>query len=203
MNGQIAVFLDLQGTLGGEGLGDIRHFAFYPFAIPAIKLLNTANLLTVIITNQSHIAKGEFTYEYFKERMRALQQEVEDGGARLDAVYCCPHGEKDDCTCKKPKPGLVVTAQKELNLDLNSCYVVGDTGACEMVLAQSINSKGVLVRTGLGESSLVEYRHTWRDITPHFIAGNVLDAAKWIIADRAFNDSSGLSSRQCNTTYPY
>ena len=53
-----AVFLDLQGTLGGEGLGDIKHFTFFPSAIPAIKLLNDANLLAIVVTNQSHIAKG-------------------------------------------------------------------------------------------------------------------------------------------------
>lgn len=185
MYGRMAVFLDLQGTLGGEGLGDIRNFTFYPFAILAIKLLNEANLLAIIITNQSHISKGDFTYDYFHERMTALKNEVEDNGARLDAVYCCPHSEQDNCTCRKPEPGLVFAAQNDLDLDLGKCYVVGDTGAWDMVLAQSIGSKKILVRTGLGESSLAEYRHTWANITPDFIAGNVLDAVKWIIADRS------------------
>jgi histidinol-phosphate phosphatase family protein len=183
MNGRTAVFLDLQGTLGGEGLGDIRDFVFYPFTIPAIKLLNKANLLTVIITNQTHITAEKFTLQYFQDRMKALQQEAADGGAGIDAVYCCPQGQNDGCNCKKPKPGLVLQAQMELNLDLNGCYLVGDAGVWDMVLAHSLNIKGVLVRTGLGESSLGEYKNTWPDITPHYIAENVLDAAQWIISD--------------------
>jgi histidinol-phosphate phosphatase family protein len=179
-----AVFLDLQGTLGGEGLDDIRHFAFYKFAIPAIKLINKADLTAIIITNQSHIARGDFSYQYFQERMAALQDEVEKAGAKIDAVYCCPHRVEDDCECRKPKPGLVLAACKDLSLNVAKCYLVGDTGAWDMILAHSIGSKKILVRTGLGESSLTEYRHTWVNITPDFIAEDVLEAAKWIIADR-------------------
>jgi ribonucleotide monophosphatase NagD (HAD superfamily) len=76
----------------------------------------------------------------------------------------------------------VFEAQKDLDLDLGKSYVVGDTGAWDMVLAQSIGSKKILVRTGLGESSLAEYRHTWTNITPDFIARDVLEAVKWIVA---------------------
>ena len=91
MYGRAAVFLDVQGTLGGEGLGDIRDFTFYPPAIPAVKMLNEANLRAIVVTNQSRIAQGLFTYECFLERMESLKQELREGGARLDAVYCCPH----------------------------------------------------------------------------------------------------------------
>ncbi len=180
-----AVLLDLQGTLGGEGLDDIRHFAFFPFTIPAIRLFNDDGLLVVIITNQSHIAQGDFSYQYFLERMAGIKSEVEHAGAKIDAVYCCPHGTADNCECMKPKPGLVLAAKRDLTLDLSKCYFVGDTGAWDMALAQSIGSKKILVRTGLGESSLTEYRHTWANINPDYIAMDVLDAAKWIIADKA------------------
>ena len=184
MSERIAVFLDLQGTLGGEGFGDIRDFTFYPFAIPAIRLLNEAGLLAIVITGQSHIAKGYFSYEYFQERTGILKQEIEKRGARLDAVYCCPHDDEDNCICKKPKPGMILTAQKDFDLNLSTCYVVGDVGAFDMVLANLVNCKGVLVRTGLGESSLDEYRYTWADIKPHFVAEDVLHAVKWILTDR-------------------
>jgi D-glycero-D-manno-heptose 1,7-bisphosphate phosphatase len=116
--------------------------------------------------------------------MAALQDEVEKAGAKIAAVYCCPHRAKDDCECRKPKPGIVLAACKDLSLDIAKCYLLGDTGASDMILAHSIGSKKILVRTGLGESSLTEYRHTWVNITPDFIAADVLEAAKWIIADR-------------------
>jgi len=61
MAGRKAVFLDLQGTLGGDGLGDIREFSFFAFSAAAIKLLNETGLLVVVLTNQSHLAKGEFS----------------------------------------------------------------------------------------------------------------------------------------------
>jgi len=182
--GQAGVFLDLQGTLGGEGLDDIRNFTFFPFAIPAIKLINKDRLPVIIITNQSHIAGGHFSYQYFQERMTALRNEVKNAGASIDAVYCCPHRVEDGCQCMKPRPGLVLAACKDMSLDVARCYVVSDTGASDMILAHSVGCKKVLVKTGLGESSLAEYRYTWQGITPDFIANDVLDAAKWIVADR-------------------
>ena len=185
MTGRSAVFLDFQGTLGGLGLADIRDFTFYPFTIPAIKLLNEAGLLAIVITNQTHIAKGLFTYEYFQERMDILIEEVEKGGARLDAVYCCPHVGEDNCSCKKPKPGMVLDARRDLDLDLSTCYVVGDLAVSDIALANTVGCKGVLVRTGLGDSSLGQYRHTWADINPDFTAEDVLHAVKWILTHRA------------------
>lgn len=181
MSSRSTVFLDLQGTLGGEGLGDILDFSFYPFSIPAIKLLNEANLLVVVVTNQSHISKGHFTYADFERRVDELKQELAEHGAKLDAVYCCPHTTTDNCSCKKPLPGMVLQAQRDFGLDLTECYLVGDVGAWDMVLARSVGCKAILVRTGLGKGSLEEYRHLWGDIEPDFVAENILEAARWIV----------------------
>jgi D-glycero-D-manno-heptose 1,7-bisphosphate phosphatase len=177
-----AVFLDLQGTLGGEGLDDVLRFSFFPCAAPAIRLLNEAGLLAIVVTNQSHIARGDFTYAQFERRMDALRAELAEHGARLDAVYCCPHGKEDGCACRKPRPGMLLAAQRELGLDLARSYVVGDTGAWDMVMARAAGAGAILVRTGLGEGSLVEYRHTWADIEPDFVADDVLQAAEWVVA---------------------
>jgi D-glycero-D-manno-heptose 1,7-bisphosphate phosphatase len=136
-----AVFLDLQGTLGGEGLGDIKHFTFFPSAIPAIKLLNDANLLAIVVTNQSHIAKGFFTFEYFSERMEVLKNELYEGGARLDAVYCCPHETQDNCSCEKPKPGMLVAAPNSINACL-----ISDKRISSSCLRCRIPSTRVLLR---------------------------------------------------------
>ena len=176
-----AVFLDLQGTLGGEGFGDILDFAFFPSAIPAIRLLNEADLWAIVITNQSHISRGDFTYEEFEARVEELKRELAEHGARLDGVYCCPHTREDGCSCKKPLPGMVLQAQDDFDLDLSECYLVGDVGAWDMVLAHSVGCRAVLVRTGLGEGSLEEYRHLWADIELDFVAQDVLDAARWIV----------------------
>ncbi len=184
MNTRSAVFLDLQGTLGGEGLGDIQDFEFYPSAIPAIRLLNQSGLFAIVVTNQSHIAKGVFTYEQYEQRVAELKQELSRSGVSLDAIYCCPHDHADVCTCRKPKLGLLHEAQRDFGMELKECYVVGDWGSVDMLMAQAAGCKGLLVRTGVGESSLQEYRHTWVGVEPDLIAADVLEAVEWIVQDR-------------------
>ena len=182
MSGRKAVFMDLQGTLGGDGLGDILDFTFFPFAVLAIKLLNDADLLTIAITNQTHILRGDFTYDEFEARIGELKRELAEYGAKLDGVYCCPHVPEDNCSCRKPSPGMILQAQGDFDLDLYGCYLIGDRGDADMVMARAVGCKSVLVRTGLGEGSLGQYRDWWADIEPDFVAQDVLDAAKWILA---------------------
>ncbi|HLK56643.1 MAG TPA: HAD-IIIA family hydrolase [Chthonomonadaceae bacterium] len=184
MNAKQAVFLDLQGTLGGEGLGDILDFTFYPCALPAVRMLNQNGLLAIVVTNQSHIAKGRFTYNQYEERAAQIQQELIRNGAHLDAIYCCPHRHMDHCACQKPKLGLLMEAQRSFGIALPASYVVGDMGTSDMLMAHAAGCKGILVRTGVGESSLTEYRHTWADIEPDYIASDVLQAVEWIVRDK-------------------
>jgi histidinol-phosphate phosphatase family protein len=108
--GKQAVFMDLQGTLGGEGEGDIRDFSFFPFSIDAIKLINQNNMLAIIITNQSRISKGYFTLAQYDDCVENLKAELEINNSFIDGIYCCPHGRNDNCNCKKPLPGLIEQA---------------------------------------------------------------------------------------------
>jgi D-glycero-D-manno-heptose 1,7-bisphosphate phosphatase len=175
-----AVFLDLQGTLGGDGLGDILDFAFYPCAIPALRLFNQIGLLIIVVTNQSHIAKGLLTYQEYEERVKELEGELEAVGVSIDAIYCCPHRTPDTCACQKPKLGMLHEAQREFGMALRECFVVGDMGSSDMLMAHAAGCKSVLVLTGVGESSLNGFRHTWAAAEPDFIATDVLQAAEWI-----------------------
>jgi len=113
--------------------------------------------------------------------MDQLRRELAEHGASVDGVYCCPHSKEDGCSCKKPLPGMVLRAQKDFGLEVSSCYLVGDSGFNDMVLARWVGCRAVLVRTGLGEGSLGEYRHLWADIEPDHIADDVLEAARWIV----------------------
>ncbi len=180
MNSRRAIFLDLQGTLGDDGLGDIREFTFYSCAFPALRLLNEIGMLNVVLTNQSHIAKGLFTYQQYEERVKELLEELAQAGVGIDAIYCCPHRDSDACACQKPKLGMLYEAQQEFEINLSKSFVIGDMGSSDMLLAHTAGCKGVLVLTGVGESSLNEFRHTWADVEPDFIAADVLQAADWI-----------------------
>lgn len=178
-----AVFIDFQGTLGGGGLDDIISLEFFPFSIKAIKSLNDNGILAVGITNQSHISKGGLTMEAYLNKLQALKDELSFHNAYFDAVYCCPHTHKDQCSCKKPLTGMIDKANEDFDIDMPHSYVIGDTGMSDIVLARNINAKGVLVLTGLGKSSLEESRHTWKDTEADHIADNVYDAVKWILHD--------------------
>lgn len=178
-----AVFFDLQGTLGGDPLGNALEFALYPFAAAAIRLLNEAGMVVVVVTNQSGIAKGRLTHSQFDGRMDALREEIAEVGAHLDAIYCCPHSRADGCVCRKPQPALLEQAALDFDLTLSASYVVGDMGATDMAMALNGGCRAVLVRTGAGEGSLREYRRLWSDLEADYIAADALDAARWITLD--------------------
>jgi histidinol-phosphate phosphatase family protein len=177
-----AVFLDLQGTLGGEGRGSIMEFSFFPGAIEAIKAINKHELLAIIITNQAHISMGYFTFKEYEKRLEELKQELNEKGAFLNAVYCCPHGA-NECSCRKPLPGMIEKALHDFNINISNSYIVGDSGTADMALAQKVGAKGILVHTGSGERSLTISRHKWADYEPAYIADNILDAVNWILED--------------------
>ena len=181
--GKPVAFIDFQGTLGGQGIDDIRSFNFYPFSIEAIRELNREHILVIGITNQSHIAKGELTMEEYENKLQILKDELTIHKAYFDAVYCCPHDKKDNCDCKKPLPGMVEKAKEDFDIDMDKAYVIGDMGMADMVLGKNINAKGILVLTGVGKGSLNEFRHTWSEAMEAYVAENVLDGVHWLIND--------------------
>lgn len=128
-----AVFFDLQGTLGGDMFGHVLDFEFFPDAVQAIQIINSLPLKTIIITNQSRVAKDDLTLAQFNEKMTSLIHQLAQQNAQIDAVYCCPHQKADQCKCKKPKIGMALQAKNEHQLDLTSSYVVGDTGKSDML----------------------------------------------------------------------
>ena len=178
----IAAFIDLQGTLGGSGTDDIRSLEFYPFAIPAIKKLNDHGILVIGITNQSRIGKGHLTMAEYEIKLQQLKDELAHHGAHFDAVYCCPHTHADDCDCKKPKIGMIDQSLQDFDIDLANSFVIGDMGKTDMVLANNIGAKGILVLTGVGHGSINEYRLAWADIEPDCVAENILVAVDYLLS---------------------
>lgn len=184
MQEKFAVFIDLQGTLGGNGMDDISDFEFYPCAYKAIQLLNERGIPAIIITNQSRIAKGCISYKQYEERLDIWISQAAAKGAVIDAVYCCPHTKEDNCSCRKPLPGLILQALKDFELDISQSYIIGDMGKNDMVLANLVGAKGILVKTGVGEGSLTTFRHTWAEVEPFYVAQDVLEAVLYIIGGK-------------------
>ena len=139
-NKQKAVFLDRDGTINKYVgfLRNINDFELIDGVSEAIKRINASGYLAIVITNQPVIARGEVTYEELNEIHNKMETILGNEGAYLDAIYYCPHhpdsgfdGEikelKIDCDCRKPKPGLLLKAAEELNIDLSQSWMIGDS----------------------------------------------------------------------------
>ena len=180
---QIAVFLDRDGTINEE-MGYINHlsrFVLLPRTAAAIKRLNDAGLKVVVVTNQSGAARGYFPPSLVEEVHAHLQNLLAAAGARLDGIYACLHGPQEGCACRKPQPGLILRAAAELNLDLSRSYLVGDRHM-DIQTGARAGVKGILVLTGYGRGEYENFARTW-EIRPVHVAGDLLDAAAWIIKD--------------------
>ena len=136
---QKAVFLDRDGTINQYVgfLRDIDDFALLPGVAEAIKEINTSGYLAIVVTNQPVIARGEVSLEELEAIHNKMETLLGQEGAYLDAVYFCPHhphkgyaGErpeyKVDCACRKPKPGMLLQAAADFNIDLSQSWMIGD-----------------------------------------------------------------------------
>ena len=136
---QKAVFLDRDGTLNRYAgfITRPEQLELLPGAAEGVRAINRCGYLAIVVTNQPVIARGECSFETLQEIHDKLETELGREGAFLDAIYLCPHhpdrgfeGErpefKIDCDCRKPKPGLLLRAAQDFNIDLSGSIMIGD-----------------------------------------------------------------------------
>lgn len=184
-----AIFLDRDGTVikYSEYVTKEGQMVLEEGAADGIRLLNKACYKVIIVTNQPVIARGLVTEEREKELNDFLVKELKKEGAHIDAVYFCPHHpEKNhpdipkhamkyriECECRKPKPGMLLSAAKDHNIDLVKSFMVGDETR-DVAAGKNAGCKTILVKTGHGGADK-KY-----DVKPDFVCGNLLDAAKLV-----------------------
>ena len=158
-NKQKAIFLDRDGTIN-KYVGFLRkeeEFDLLPGVAEAVKKINQSGYLAIVVTNQPVIARGEVTFEGLETIHNKMETLLGKEGAYLDAIYFCPHhphsgyeGEvkelKIDCDCRKPKPGMLLKAAEDLNIDLSQSYMVGD-GENDIKAGKAAGCKTVLLNT--------------------------------------------------------
>jgi D,D-heptose 1,7-bisphosphate phosphatase len=178
---QRAVFLDRDGTINKYVgfLTDINQFELIDGASEAIRKINESGYLAIVVSNQPVIARGELTFSQLDEIHNKMETLLGNDGAYLDGIYFCPHhpdkgftGEvpelKIDCDCRKPKPGLLLKAAKDFNIDLSQSWMVGD-GKNDIGAGRNAGCKTALIGdSDLGQdvsvSSLI-------DFVQHYIVG--------------------------------
>jgi D-glycero-D-manno-heptose 1,7-bisphosphate phosphatase len=183
-----AVFLDRDGTVNEEVgyLSDLNQLRLIPGAAGAIRRLNEAGLLVVLVTNQSGVARGYFPESFVHETHALLGRMLEAAGARLDGVYYCPHhpkaGSTDltrECDCRKPATGLLDRAAADLDIDLQGSFMVGDKWS-DVELGQRAGCRTILVRTGFGHEAPGNARPSGLR-EPDFTAHDLAEATDWVL----------------------
>ncbi|MBI1761054.1 MAG: HAD family hydrolase [Acidobacteria bacterium] len=189
-----AIFLDRDGTLNEE-MGYLRSLADLRFcagAVEAVRLINEADWLALVLTNQSGVARGLFPESFIGEAHAEMQRRLQPAGARLDAFYVCPHlpfehvevsealrQYRIECDCRKPKPGLIKQAAADFGIDVARSFVIGDRYR-DVEMGHSAGAQGVLVLTGYGREEYAQ-RAQWPR-QPEFVAANLLEAVQFILS---------------------
>jgi len=122
------IFLDRDGVINKEVnyLSRIEDFVFIDGAIDSIKYLLGIGYEIIVITNQSGIARGLYTLEDYHVINSWMLNEFKRADINILDVFFCPHGPEDDCSCRKPKPGMILDARKKYDIDLSNSWLVGD-----------------------------------------------------------------------------
>lgn len=182
-----AIFLDRDGVLnpdpGGMGVIHRDQMELLPGAAEAVRLINEAGCLAVLVTNQPQLAKGFVSRDEFDMILAKLETLLGFGGAKLDRIYYCPHhpeqghaGEvvalKVECECRKPAPGLVLRAARDLPIDLERSSMIGDSHR-DAGLAKNCGIPFYGVRTGAGCRECVP--------APDILFDSVLEAVQYAL----------------------
>ena len=147
MNKLKTVFVDRDGVINQERsdyVKSISELEIYPNVAENIKLLKDAGFLVIVITNQSAVNRGIITHEMINQIHNSIQDHLKKYGTFLDGFYYCPHTPDENCNCRKPKPGLLQKAILELNIDLNSSWMIGDSDS-DIEAANSIGCKAIKI----------------------------------------------------------
>ena len=182
-----AVFLDRDGVI----TQDPPHYAhridqlkLIQKSAEAIKLLNENGFKVVVVSNQSGVARGYYQEKDVDSFNGAMKKELEERGAYIDAIYYCPHYPEAEieayrlvCDCRKPEPGMLKRAEKDLNLDLKPSFLVGDKMS-DIEAGYRTGCKTILVLTGHGSDEVKKNANM--NIKPNYISKDLYAASQLI-----------------------
>ncbi len=152
-----AVFLDRDGVIIENRAHYVRSWSdvrFFPRALEALRRLAALPYAVVIVTNQSAVGRGIITRAQAEAINARVAAHIRARGGRVDAAYLCPHAPQDGCACRKPQPGMLLQAARDLHLDLSRSWMVGDALTDIQAGQAAGTARSVLVRTGRGAAQL-------------------------------------------------
>ena len=178
------VFLDRDGTINHDSADYIKsrfEFKFIAGSIEAIRLLTLKGFTSIVVTNQSALARKLISPVELKYIHTQMKDAISSGGGEIIDIFFCPHLPDDGCECRKPSPGLLLQAQRKYNIDLSTSIMVGDS-AKDIECARNAGcGKAVLVKTGKDDDA--EHILKTKQIVADHTADTLYDAAQWILTN--------------------
>lgn len=152
MNHKKIIFLDRDGVINkrprrGEYVRKWEEFEFLPGAVEGLRLINQKGYRIYLVTNQAGIGRGMMSEQDLKIIHQKLKKELEKNDVRISGIYYCPHEMNEDCECRKPKPGLLLQAARDHNLDLKDTIFIGDNER-DFQMGKAAGCKTILVEPG-------------------------------------------------------
>jgi D-glycero-D-manno-heptose 1,7-bisphosphate phosphatase len=182
-----AVFLDRDGTINRD-VGYPNSYSMieiFPYSFEAVRKINDAGFLAVIVTNQAGIGKGFIEEKSLHDIHRRLRLAFAKKKAFFDGIYYCPHYEHSEipeyrkaCSCRKPNMGMAQQATQDLNIDPTKSYMIGDK-IDDILFGLNIQATPILLQTGFGQKSLSQLNE--KGIEPAFVAETLKEAVDWIL----------------------
>ena len=198
-----AVFLDRDGVITKEPpyyAHRIDQLELIPKSAEAIRLLNKNEFKVVIVSNQSGVARGYYQEKDIEIYNKAMKKKLEEENACIDAIYYCPHYPEAtikeyriDCDCRKPKPGMLKRAERDLNLDLKCSFLIGDKMS-DIEAGYRAGCKTILVLTGQGNDELKKISKM--NIKPNYVSKDLYTAIQ--IINRSNKNKESNKNRKRN-----
>ena len=183
---QRAVFLDRDGVINKNREDYVKSWEeveILPGVFSALKQLAGSKFLIFVVTNQSAIGRGLLSINDLEMMHHRMKTVIENHAGRIDKFYYCPHRPDENCTCRKPAPGLLLKAAAQYDLQLEELYFVGDARS-DMEAAVHAGCKPVLVLSGRGAAQLQKIKDPLRSACK--ILADLPEAVQWILSESEF-----------------
>jgi D-glycero-D-manno-heptose 1,7-bisphosphate phosphatase len=182
------VFLDRDGVINHDSPDYIKsrsEFKFIPGSIEAIRKLTVSGFTSIVISNQSALARKLISSEELDDIHKMMKQTIAAAGGDITDIFFCPHMPDDECTCRKPQPGLIFRAQHKYDIDLAEAVMVGDSARDIECACNAGCGRAVLVTSG-NDRDVGKVMKT-KQIVADYVAENLYVAARWIIGNSALS----------------
>lgn len=177
-----AVFLDRDGVINFDSPNYIKNwneFRFIPGSLEAIAQLTRHRFPVIVVTNQSAIHRGLTSSAEVLDIHRRLREAVTSHGGRIQDIFYCPHTPDERCDCRKPEPGMIFSAQKKYNIDVDRSWMVGDSARDIECGVNAGCGHTILVQTGDFDTATILFEQ--KKVRPEYTAKDLAEAANIIV----------------------